>query len=648
MYFIILFAYLDLGPLVCAYWDFYPTSYSCRLSMPPKLRKHELRAEEASGDSGFSVSSPLSVASASAVGHGMMMSAEQLQLVLEANNRSMIALMEKSSSTAAHVPVVSSEHSHLKTSRVDIPKWVDGESPSEFFSKYEQALTHNGVDRGKWGSLLQIYLSGSAQASFSQVNPAVLNDYDQVKKEMLESLGDTPDGADKRWFNLSRQRGETHRALYRRVHNTGFRRMYGMETKEQCCMRMILSKFLSLLSPECYSSVVAKRPVDGQEAAKFAQQYEEDTAFAKSLQLRPNGSHNSFYKREQGSFVASNSQGGSSGTSGSKGGTSSQVGGSNSPSPAQSQGPSSNQVNVDKGSKQEKYFKKERKPITCYGCGEAGHIRPNCPNKVRRVKSPEHSNVMVVNGWLAGCEVQNLRVDTGADRTIVRQDFIPEEAYTGEMVRLDSWRGAQFSSHRVACITIKVGTVEVTTKVAVVDHLDCPALLGSDLGIPLTKEMMRKVVAQLEENQSVPSEEGKVSEVMESVPIRSTRAQVEREREREKENEIASARAECTPTPLSEVFDFPDSYFEQDPVPTPVAELCTWPEDGVADLPLPSVGSSDSDKLVREQQEDSTLKKVLQLALSGEKGYAFDNDVLVQYSVSSSMAQSRWPALFAI
>ena len=44
------------------------------------------------------------------------------------------------------------------------------------------------------------------------------------------------------------------------------------------------------------------------------------------------------------------------------------------------------------------------------------------------------------------------------------------------------------------------------------------------------------------------------------------------------------------------------------------------------------MGSSDSDKLVREQQEDSTLKKVLQLALSGEKGYAFDNDVLVQYT----------------
>ena len=82
---------------------------------------------------------------------------------------------------------------------------------------------------------MQIYLSGSAQASFAQVNPLVVKDYEGVKQAMLESLGDTPDGADKRWCTLSRHRGESHRALYRRVHNTGFRRMHGLETKEECC-----------------------------------------------------------------------------------------------------------------------------------------------------------------------------------------------------------------------------------------------------------------------------------------------------------------------------------------------------------------------------------------------------------------------------
>ena len=83
--------------------------------------------------------------------------------------------------------------------------------------------------------MLQVYLSGKAQASFAQVNPTILKDYDQVKQAMLESLGDTPDGADKRWCTLSRQRDEDHRALYLRVHSTGFRRMHGLETKEELC-----------------------------------------------------------------------------------------------------------------------------------------------------------------------------------------------------------------------------------------------------------------------------------------------------------------------------------------------------------------------------------------------------------------------------
>ena len=595
--------------------------------MPPKTRKQDVRGDEGGVEeleTDFSVSSPRSTISASSAVLGYLLSTEQLQQVLEANTKSMMALMDRRGPAPDHRPASSGESSHALQTRVDIPKWVEGESPSDFFGKYEQALAHNGVDKSKWGSLLQVYISGSAQASFKQINPVLLKDYEQVKQEMLESLGDTPDGADKRWFTLSRQRGESHRALFRRVHNTGFRRMHGLDSKEECCNKMILSKFLTLLSPDRYGSVVGKRPKNGQEAARFAQEYEEDASFARSLQPRSSGGHyNSYYKREQNSVVA-NSQGSAGGTNGSKNGSGNQGSGSNnSSSPVHSQGVGTNQLNVDKLNKQDKFYKKDRKPITCYGCGEPGHIRPNCPNKVRRVKSPEHSKVMVVSGWLAGCEVDNLRVDTGADRTVVRQDFVPEDAYTGEVVRLDSWRGAQFSDHKIASIAIQVGSVEVIARVAVVEQLDCPSLLGSDLGRPMTKELMKMVVAQLDEESE---------EVRDSEPDRSTRAQAEKEDARDKEDELASAQAECVPIPLSEVFDFPDAYFEQDPVATPVEELSEWPEFEGADLPLPSMSVADTDSLVKEQKEDSSLKRVWQLRLKDEKGYAFEKEVLVHFT----------------
>ena len=42
---------------------------------------------------------------------------------------------------------------------------------------------------------------------------------------------------------------------------------------------------------------------------------------------------------------------------------------------------------------------------------------------------------------------------------------------------------------------------------------------------------------------------------------------------------------------LVDILDFPDSYFENDPVPTSVDELSTWPEgEEVCDIPLPNMG----------------------------------------------------------
>ena len=65
-----------------------------------------------------------------------------------------------------------------------------------------------------------------------------------------------------------------------------------------------------------------------------------------------------------------------------------------------------------------------------YGCGELGHIKPKCPNRVRRVKPQGGASAMIVDGCLAGLVAKDLRIDTGADRTVVRRDYIPERAYT--------------------------------------------------------------------------------------------------------------------------------------------------------------------------------------------------------------------------
>ena len=324
--------------------------------------------------------------------------------------------------------------------------------------------------------------------------------------------------------------------------------------------------------------------------------------------------------------------------------------------PSSQENTSSSQASGGRHGRSERNSQGGRKPVTCYGCGESGHIRPNCPNRVRRVKPQGGSAVIMIDGCLAGFVAKDLRIDTGADRTVVRKDFIPETAYTGNSIHLDSWRGSQPSQHKLARIDIKVGSAEAFCEVAVADKLDCPALLGADLGGEITVKLMKHVISQSTQEPLAPVEavtsqthpiviEGSgQNEVLDSAPVRVTRAQEKREQSRVEADELASAQSECRPRDLTEVLDFPESYFEDDPVTTPVAELCTWPVVERVDIPLPTVVSNDSDKgrLVFEQQADKSLEQLLNLAKKGEKGYGLEDKVLVHYFSDSLGDCNQW------
>ena len=170
---------------------------------------------------------------------------------------------------------------------------------------------------------------------------------------------------------------------------------------------------------------------------------------------------------------------------------------------------------------------------------------------------------MIVNGCLAGLVAKDLRIDTGADCTVVRKDYIPEIAYTGKHINLDSWRGSQPSQHKLARINIKVGSAESICEVAVADNLDCPALLGADLGEQLTVALMKHVITQSKQKPLAPVEAdistaqhdeiggGELNVELEMAPVRGTRTEILGEQRRVEDDESASAKSECRSRDLS-------------------------------------------------------------------------------------------------
>ena len=145
--------------------------------MPPKKRVTEIRGEEEvereGAETELSPASPASSASYESSRSGTSVSTEQLEKILEANHKSMTALLASMSHSSS---AGTSRASHNK-----IPKWSDEEIPFEYFLKFEKAVKHNKIEKAAWGQLLPVYLAGRAQAALAQVDGDELEDYDSVK-----------------------------------------------------------------------------------------------------------------------------------------------------------------------------------------------------------------------------------------------------------------------------------------------------------------------------------------------------------------------------------------------------------------------------------------------------------------------------------
>ena len=244
--------------------------------MPPKKKVAERGDELETERDTPEITSPISSASsystassASTVSAGTV-SSEQLELILAANSKSMEASM--TAIVAALTPPVHTVSA--PKAQIKVPRWTDEETPSEYFNKFEKALTHNGVGKETWGHLLPVYLAGKAQAAFAQVEVSALADYERVKATLLESLGDTPACADRKWWTLNRQTSEEPGQFYLRVRATGLRRLAGFNSRDEVVEQVILSRFMSLLPSECYSAVVSKQPKSGLEAARMVKKLE--------------------------------------------------------------------------------------------------------------------------------------------------------------------------------------------------------------------------------------------------------------------------------------------------------------------------------------------------------------------------------------
>ena len=577
--------------------------------MPPKHRK------DARGEDGFSedldfVASPVSDISTDSARTSSTVTTDQLEQILASNNKAMLEANHQTLTALLASLSTSSAFTAPKTPPIKVPKWSDDEIPSEYFKKLEKALQHNGVDKAKWGELLPVYLTGKAQAAFAQVDPDSVTNYEAVKNVLLESLGDTPASADRKWWSLSRLPGEDASSFYLRIRAIGIRKIDGLTSREEILEHLILSRFLSLLPSDGYGHVVSRRPKNGLEAARIMQEHEKNESYARKrqpwrrdlYQPQPHGSgYSGGNSRFDGGSVSGNGGENKRLDDSIDGGVASGSGPQESSAPAAGQSTDGSHSQESLNVRQTGRYGGYRKQITCYGCGEPGHVRSDCPYRIRNITEvgKEPSSKYLFDGFLNGVQVEGLRLDSGTGATLVRQEFIPSTAYTGKSVRLDSWQGGRFSRHRLARIRIKIGEVEELEEVVAVSSLACPALLGNNIGSKLWSKMGEITMGRLKaamansDKKEVPMQPDVVKKKVEPVQqdlivklVVPMQQEVDLVKVEEEKDAIVVDQNECDPLPFSGIFDFSEGLFEDDPVPGDEVENSVLVEDDNISLVL--------------------------------------------------------------
>ena len=132
--------------------------------------------------------------------------------------------------------------------------------------------------------------------------------------------------------------------------------------------------------------------------------------------------------------------------------------------------------------------------MRCFNCGGKGHMARSCPSNSyfctdAQTISPEpqhretHRKPQGVarSGTVEGTSVDNILLDTGCSRTLVRRDLVPEDRFLeGEAVTIRCAHGDTVL-YPLARVTLEMDGRHIVTEAAVSETLPVAVLLGTDV-----------------------------------------------------------------------------------------------------------------------------------------------------------------------
>lgn len=352
--------------------------------------------------------------------------------------------------------------------------WLDSDQPASYLTKFEETMTRAKIPQEEWIDRLIPLLTGKAMQTYTaHVAPEAKSSYTSLKEAMMNAMGRSKEACVRAFWSYKRKPMEQYTDTIRELQWMAERMLESCTTAKEAVAAITTGKFLSMFNLEDADFVRCRKPTATLDYAnlmeeRMANKHQSDRQtrhWNGRNERQPHLQEERSWRREKTLPHQDERHW------------------------RQSQPhPSTRRENVSKPPSTpltHRETEPERnnadgRPVVCYGCGQRGHKRPQCPTQIRRVTSPKPKKALYVEGTIGSSHCPRLLIDSGAAQTVVHSRHIQFEDLTGEKVRLTGF-DSNAHEYPLAKVQLQVGLHSDIYEVAVSSTLDVDALLGLDL-----------------------------------------------------------------------------------------------------------------------------------------------------------------------
>ena len=406
-----------------------------------------------------------------------------------------------------------------------LTKLGESDDIEAFLTTFERMMVAYGVDKAQWVYRLAPQLTGKAQQAYAAMPTEEAGRYDDVKAAVLRRYNINAETYRQRFREARLKEGETNRELATRLLDLANKWMKECTSVKDVVEVIVKEQLLETMSGGVRVWVQERKPQDSTEAGQLADDYSQAR---KVTGLGQPGSTRKGEKPAEPRRCYSCKQVGHIEQDCPMKRDASRTG-------AASGGPSQQQT-------------KKTQPLRCYNCGGVGHRARQCPGNALfcQGRGWMKKQGLTLHGKVEGQVADDILLDTGCSKTLVRRELVPREKILKEQVPIRCAHGDTVM-YPLATIEMQLGGVAFTVEAAVSDRLPMSVLLGTD--VPQLVELLNGVGQETEANGA----NGQARDVLVM-----TRSQQEAQRRVEEEQLGSQQRSGVRPSPVDEVGEAPD------------------------------------------------------------------------------------------